>query len=210
MKPMDNPIEHTHECLFSVFHPEWACMQSPVAIFCKKSIKLVLNVRKTWYHERPSSQITPIIIVQQIMRFKTVASFYRFLGKLVQDSRLSSAYLWYCFWPWWIVWDICRNKVRFNNLIQMHLSTYSEVLFNVEYQGVGFLGISICPVGMISKRATWVVMSIFVCPHQSFYLFLYFSEQTYSEVTLSFRSPTATIRRELFLLVIKFILQEIL
>ena len=143
----------------------------PSCHILQKSIKLVLNVRKTWYHERPSSQITPIIIVQQIMRFKTVASFYRFLGKLVQESRLSSAYLWYCFWPWWIVWDICRNKVRFNNLIQMHLSTYSEVLFNVEYQGLGFLGISICPVGMISKRATWVVMSIFVCPHQSFYFF---------------------------------------
>ena len=145
----------------------------PSCHILQKSIKLVLNVRKTWYHERPSSQITPIIIVQQIMRFKTVASFYRFLGKLVQESRLSSAYLWYCFWPWWIVWDICRNKVRFNNLIQMHLSTYSEVLFNVEYQGVGFLGISICPVGMISKRATWVVMSIFVCPHQSFYFFIF-------------------------------------
>ena len=145
----------------------------PSCHILQKSIKLVLNVRKTWYHERPSSQITPIIIVQQIMRFKTVASFYRFLGKLVQESRLSSAYLWYCFWPWWIVWDICRNKVRFNNLIQMHLSTYSEVLFNVEYQGLGFLGISICPVGMISKRATWVVMSIFVCPHQSFCFFIF-------------------------------------
>ena len=145
----------------------------PSCHILQKSIKLVLNVRKTWYHERPSSQITPIIIVQQIMCFKTVASFYRFLGKLVQESRLSSAYLWYCFWPWWIVWDICRNKVRFNNLIQMHLSTYSEVLFNVEYQGLGFLGISICPVGMISKRATWVVMSIFVCPHQSFYFFIF-------------------------------------
>ena len=126
----------------------------PSCHILQKSIKLVLNVRKTWYHERPSSQITPIIIVQQIMRFKTVASFYRFLGKLVQESRLSSAYLWYCFWPWWIVWDICRNRVRFNNLIQMHLSTYSEVLFNVEYQGLGFLGISICLVGMISKGET--------------------------------------------------------
>jgi len=162
----------------------------PSCHILQKSIKLVLNVRKTWYHERPSSQITPIIIVQQIMRFKTVASFYRFLGKLVQESRLSSAYLWYCFWPWWIVWDICRNKVRFNNLIQMHLSTYSEVLFNVEYQGLGFLGISICPVGMISKRETWVVMSIFVCP-TNLSIFLYFSEQTCLEVTLSFWSSTA-------------------
>jgi len=41
MKPMDNPSEHTHECLFAVFYPERARMQSPGAIFCKK----VLN----WY-----------------------------------------------------------------------------------------------------------------------------------------------------------------
>ena len=61
--------------------------------------------------------------------------------------------------------------MRFNNLIQMHLSTYSEVLFNVEYQVQGFLGISICPVRMISKGETWVdlLMSIFVCAHQSFF-----------------------------------------
>ena len=148
----------------------------PSCHILQKSIKLVLNVRKTWYHERPSSQITPIIIVQQIMRFKSVASFYRFLGKLVQESRLSSAYLWYCFWPWWIVWDICRNKVRFNNLIQMHLLTYSEVLFNVEYQVRGFIGISICPVGMISKGdiARWWCPFLYVPTNVSIF-FIYIS-----------------------------------
>ena len=60
--------------------------------------------------------------------------------------------------------------MRFNNLIQMHLSTYSEVLFNVEYQGLGFLGISICPVGMISKRET-VGGDVHLCIDLFFYIF---------------------------------------
>ena len=51
-------------------------MQSPGGIFCKKSIKLVLN-----YHGRPSSQITPMIIIQHIMLFKNCCELLQIFGE---------------------------------------------------------------------------------------------------------------------------------
>ena len=138
--------EHTHACLFHILSWKRHACSPQVAHFVKKSIKLVLN-----YHRRPSSQKNNYYNYDFLKLLWAFTDFWGNWCKRVGYPVLNCDIV---FGPWWIVCDICRNKVRFNNLIQMYLSTYSVVLFNVEYQVRGFCCISICPVGMILKGET--------------------------------------------------------